>query len=81
MSRGLKRTQVGRVVKDKMDKSVIVEVARTVKHGFYGKYVRRRSRFAVHDERNECRVGDQVKIVETRPISKRKRWRVQEKLG
>ena len=79
--RGLRKTRVGVVVSDRMDKSVIVEVLRTVKHPLYGKYVRRRTRFMAHDERNEFRPGDKVRIVETRPISRRKRWRVQEKLA
>jgi small subunit ribosomal protein S17 len=69
------------VVSDRMHKSVVVEVTRTVKHPIYGQYVRRRSRFMAHDERNDCKVGDKVRIVETRPLSRRKRWRVQEKLS
>jgi small subunit ribosomal protein S17 len=78
--RGLKKSRVGVVVKDRMDKSIVVEVSRTVKHPFYKKYVRKRSRFMVHDEGNECHVGDKVRIVESRPLSRRKRWRVREKL-
>jgi small subunit ribosomal protein S17 len=79
--RGLRKSRYGVVVSDKMDKSVIVEVTRIVKHTLYGKYGRKRSRFMAHDEANACHVGDKVRIVETRPLSKRKRWRVQEKLS
>jgi small subunit ribosomal protein S17 len=78
--RGLQKSRIGFVVKDKMDKSVIVEIARTVKHPLYGKYVRKRNRFMAHDEKNECKVGDKVRIAEIRPLSKRKRWRVRERL-
>ncbi len=78
--RGLRKTRVGVVVSDKMNKSVIVEVSRTVKHPLYKKYIRKRSRFMAHDETNGCHVGDKVRIVETRPLSSRKCWRVQEKL-
>lgn len=80
-SRGLRKTRVGIVVSDKMDKSVTVEVTRTVLHPLYQKYVRKRTRFMAHDENNECKAGDRVRIIETRPISRRKRWRVQEKLA
>ena len=79
--RGLHKTRIGVVVRDKMDKSVIVEVTRTVQHPLYNKYVRRRTRFMAHDEENACKTGDKVRIVETRPLSRRKRWRVQEKLA
>jgi small subunit ribosomal protein S17 len=79
-NRGLQKSRIGFVVKDKMDKSVIVEIARTVKHPLYGKYVRKRNRFMAHDEKNECKVGDKVRIAEIRPLSKRKRWRVRERL-
>ncbi|HTO05728.1 MAG TPA: 30S ribosomal protein S17 [Myxococcota bacterium] len=79
--RGLRRTQDGVVVSDKMDKSVVVEVSRTVLHPLYQKYVRKRTRFMAHDESNALKVGDRVRIVESRPISRRKRWRVQEKLA
>jgi small subunit ribosomal protein S17 len=79
--RGLRKTRIGIVVSDRMDKSVIVEVTRTVQHPVYNKYVRRRTRFMAHDEENACRNGDKVRIVETRPMSRRKRWRVQEKLA
>ena len=66
----------GTVVSDKMDKTVLVLVERMVKHKFYHKYMKRRSKFAAHDETNSCRVGDKVLITESRPISKTKKWRV-----
>jgi small subunit ribosomal protein S17 len=69
------------VVSDKMDKTVVVRVERLVKDETYQKYVRRYSRFMAHDETNSCAVGDRVRIVEHRPISKRKRWKVQETLA
>ncbi len=69
-----RRTLVGRVVSDKMDKSAVVEVVRTVKHPRYHKYVKRRKTYMVHDESNSCKVGDEVQIQESRPISRRKRW-------
>ena len=74
--RGNRATRMGVVVSDKMDKSVVVRVDRTVKHPRYKRYVRRKSQFMAHDEANECRIGDTVEIVETRPMSNRKRWRV-----
>ena len=80
-TRGLRKTREGVVISDKMDKSVIVEVSRTVLHPTYQKYVRKRTRFMAHDETNECKVGDKVRIVESRPLSRRKRWRIQEKLA
>jgi small subunit ribosomal protein S17 len=78
--RGLSKTRVGVVVSDKMDKSVVVEVQRTVQHPLYKKYIRKRSRFVAHDESNECSLGDKVRIIESRPLSKSKRWRVQQRL-
>jgi small subunit ribosomal protein S17 len=63
-----------------MDRTVVVEVRRTVRHELYKKYLRKRVRFMVHDAQNECRTGDKVRIVESRPLSKHKRWRVQEKV-
>jgi len=80
-TRGLQKTRTGIVVSDKMDKSVIVEVTRTVLHPLYKKYIRKRSRFMAHDEQNTYKVGDKVQITETRPLSRRKRWRVREKLA
>ncbi|MDE0053644.1 MAG: 30S ribosomal protein S17 [Gammaproteobacteria bacterium] len=71
------RTLSGTVVSDRMDKTISVLVERSVKHPVYGKIVRRKSRIHAHDEHNECKVGDFVTIVESRPISKRKSWRLQ----
>ena len=73
-----RRTLVGRVVSDKMDKSAVVEVVRTVKHPRYHKYVKRRKTYLVHDESNSCKVGDEVQIQESRPLSRKKRWVVLE---
>ena len=74
--RFLRRQMVGRVVSDKMDKTVIVQVEMLVKHQLYQKYVRRRSKFAAHDENNDSRVGDKVLIIQSRPLSKTKKWRM-----
>jgi small subunit ribosomal protein S17 len=74
--RGLRKTQAGIVISDAMDKSVVVQVDRLVKHPTYKKYVRRRAKFTAHDENNDCQKGDRVLIRETRPVSKTKRWRV-----
>ena len=79
--RGKRRTLVGQVVSDKMDKTVVVRVERLVRDPRYQKYVRRYSRFMAHDEENDCGVGDRVRIIEHRPLSKRKRWKVQETLA
>ena len=76
--RGNKRLIQGVVVGDQMEKTVVVRTERLVKHGVFHKYVRRHVKYKAHDERNECRMGDKVVIVESRPISKEKRWRVQE---
>ncbi|MBW1693660.1 MAG: 30S ribosomal protein S17 [Deltaproteobacteria bacterium] len=72
----LRRQLIGTVVSDKMDKTVIVLVERLVKHRLYQKYIRRRSKFAAHDEKNASRVGDKVLIIQSRPLSKTKKWRV-----
>ena len=72
------RTATGRVVSNKMDKSIVVMVERREKHPKYGKYVKKSSSFVAHDEKNECTEGDTVKIMETRPLSKRKNWRLLE---
>ena len=72
-----KRTQIGRVVSDKMEKTVIVAVTRQVKHPAYGKFMKKTKRYFAHDEKNECGVGDTVRIAETRPLSKNKSWRVE----
>ena len=74
--RGLAKTREGYVVSNKMDKTVVVGIETYKKHPSYGKYVRRTKKYVAHDEKNECQVGDRVLIVETRPLSKRKRWRV-----
>ncbi len=74
--RGLSKVREGSVVSNKMDKSVVVSVTTAKKHPQYGKYVRRSTRYIAHDENNECNPGDRVQIVETRPLSKLKRWRV-----
>jgi small subunit ribosomal protein S17 len=74
--RSLRRTRVGRVISDKMEKTVVVAVERLVRHSLYGKTVRMTSNIKAHDENNECRTGDTVKVMETRPLSKDKRWRV-----
>ena len=73
--RNRRKTRVGKVVSDRMDKTIVVSIERLVKHVLYGRYVRRRAKFKVHDEKNECRIGDTVRFMETRPISKDKRWR------
>jgi len=71
-----KRKLSGRVTSDKMDKTVVVEVVRLAPHAVYKKYVRSRTRFKAHDENNECKVGDRVEIIEHRPLSHEKRWKV-----
>jgi small subunit ribosomal protein S17 len=76
MKKRLRRQMVGTVVSDKMDKTVIILVERLVKHRLYQKYVRRRARFAAHDENNASQVGDKVLITQSRPLSKTKKWRV-----
>lgn len=73
---GMKRQLVGMVVRDKMDKTVVVQVERLVKHKLYKKYIKRRAKFAVHDKNNSCQIGDKVLITESRPLSKTKRWRL-----
>ena len=76
--RASRKTRVGLVVSDKMEKTVVVSIERRVQHPVYGKMVRRTKRFKAHDERNEAKTGDTVRIMETRPMSKDKRWRVVE---
>ena len=76
--RGRRKSKIGSVVSNKMDKSVVVSVERLIRHPLYGKYFRKTSKFMAHDEENQCQVGDTVKIVETRPLSKLKRWRLVE---
>jgi small subunit ribosomal protein S17 len=77
-SRANRKTKTGKVVSHKMHKSMVVSVERQVKHALYGKYVRKTSTFMVHDENNDAKEGDTVLIMETRPLSKRKRWRLVE---
>jgi small subunit ribosomal protein S17 len=76
--RGRRKTRVGVVVSDKMDKTVVVAVRDTSRHHLYGKIIRRTTKFKAHDASNACGIGDRVLIAETRPLSKTKRWRVQE---
>ena len=75
-SRGIRKIKVGTVISDRMDKTVVVRVERLVAHPVYKKYVKRRVTYKAHDEKNEFQVGDRVEIIETRPLSKEKRWRV-----
>lgn len=77
-TRGTPKTQVGVVTSNKMQKTVVVQVERLVRHPKYKKYVRRLEKYKAHDERQECQIGDKVLLVETRPLSREKRWRVEE---
>jgi len=76
--RGRRKVRQGKVVSSRMNKTVVVAVERLVKHALYGKYVKRTTKLYAHDEKNDAREGDTVRVVETRPLSKLKRWRVQE---
>ncbi|MBX9781023.1 MAG: 30S ribosomal protein S17 [Chitinophagaceae bacterium] len=76
--RNLRKTRTGIVTSDKMDKTITVAVERKVKHPIYGKFVKKTTKFHAHDEKGECTIGDVVKIMETRPLSKTKRWRLVE---
>ena len=78
ISRGYRKTRIGEVVSDKMDKTIVVAIETKVRHPLYGKMVNRTRKFKAHDENNECGIGDTVKIMETRPLSKDKRWRLVE---
>lgn len=78
MERNLRKTRVGTVVSDKMDKTIVVAVKDSVQHPLYKKIMKRTVKFKAHDENNECCIGDRVKIMETRPLSKDKRWRLVE---
>ena len=78
VERNLRKTRIGVVKSNKMDKSITVTVERRVKHPIYGKFVKKTTSFHAHDEKNECTVGDVVKIMESRPLSKSKRWRLVE---
>ena len=76
--RNLRKTRVGKVVSDKMDKTIVVAIENHVKHPLYGKIVKRTYKLKAHDEENTCNIGDTVKVMETRPLSKDKRWRLVE---
>ena len=76
--RNLRKTRVGRVISNKMDKTVVVAIEDNVKHPIYGKIIKRTLKLHAHDENNECGIGDKVEVMETRPLSKTKRWRVVE---
>ena len=76
--RNMRKTEVGKVVSDKMDKTIVVAVEDSVKHKLYNKIVKRTVRLKAHDENNECHIGDRVRVMETRPLSKDKRWRLVE---
>ena len=78
MERNLRKTRVGKVVSNKMDKTVVVAIEDHVKHPLYKKIVKRTYKLKAHDEKNECNIGDTVKVMETRPLSKDKRWRLVE---
>ncbi|MGN0435853.1 MAG: 30S ribosomal protein S17 [Wujia sp.] len=78
MERNLRKTRVGLVTSDKMDKTIVVSIVDNVKHPLYGKIVKRTYKLKAHDENNECRIGDRVRVMETRPLSKDKRWRLVE---
>jgi len=77
-TRNLRRERIGIVVSNSMDKSLVIAVKQKIKHPIYGKFVNKTSKFMVHDEENTCNVGDTVRITETRPLSKNKRWRLVE---
>lgn len=78
VERNLRKTKLGVVSSNKMDKTITVNVERKVKHPLYGKFVKKSTKFHAHDEKNECNIGDTVKIMESRPLSKTKRWRLVE---
>ena len=76
--RNMRKTQVGKVVSDKMDKTIVVAIQDSVKHPLYKKIIKRTVKLKAHDENNECKIGDRVRVMETRPLSKEKRWRLVE---
>lgn len=78
MERNLRKVRIGKVVSNKMDKTIVVALIDNVKHPLYGKIVKRTYKLKAHDENNECNIGDRVKVMETRPLSKDKRWRLVE---
>ena len=76
VERGMRKTRVGRVVSDKMDKTIVIAIEDSVRHPLYKKIIKRTSKLKVHDENNECGIGDRVEVMETRPLSKDKNWRL-----
>jgi len=76
--RNLRKERIGLVVSNKMDKSIVVQIERRFKHEIYGKFIKKTNKFVAHDEKNECNIGDKVRIMETRPLSKIKNWRLVE---
>ena len=78
MERNLRKTRVGKVVSDKMDKTIVVAIVDNVKHPLYNKIIKRTRKLKAHDEENTCKIGDRVRVMETRPLSKDKRWRLVE---
>lgn len=78
VERKLRKTRVGRVVSNKMDKTIVVNVERRFRHPIYKKFIRRHKKYMAHDETNQCKIGDMVKIMETKPLSRHKRWRLVE---
>lgn len=78
MERNNRKTKIGKVISDKMDKTIVVAIEESVKHALYGKVVKRTYKLKAHDEENVCAIGDKVKVMETRPLSKDKRWRLVE---
>jgi small subunit ribosomal protein S17 len=78
MERNLRKVRIGKVVSNKMEKSITVAVERKVKHPLYGKFMKKTTKLMAHDEKNECTIGDTVKVMETRPLSKNKCWRLVE---
>ncbi|NBI92436.1 30S ribosomal protein S17 [Lachnospiraceae bacterium] len=78
MERNLRKTRIGKVTSNKMDKTIVVAIENHVKHPLYGKIVKKTYKLKAHDEKNECNIGDTVKVMETRPLSKDKRWRLVE---
>lgn len=78
MERNLRKERIGQVVSNKMQKTITVSVERREKHPIYGKFIRKSSKLTAHDEKNDCNIGDTVRIMETRPLSKNKRWRLVE---
>lgn len=78
MERNMRKTRSGKVISNKMDKTIVVTVIDNIKHPLYGKIIKKSYKLKAHDEKNECNIGDKVKVMETRPLSKQKRWRLVE---